>query len=123
MSEIGISVYGHQEAIASPRHRFHESGVLCRVSECIPQPAYRRIQTVVKINECVLRPERFLQLFTSYDLTRMLKKYREDPQRLFLKFDFRAATAQFTCSQIKLVGSEPDRTRAVIASHRAAPMI
>jgi hypothetical protein len=78
---------------------------------------------VVKINECVLRPERFLQLFTSYDLARMLKKYREDLQRLFLKFDFRAITAQFTCSQIKLVGSEPDRPRPVIASHRAAPMI
>jgi hypothetical protein len=56
---------------------------------------------VLKFDESVCRPERFLQFFPRYNLTGALHKKRKHLKGLFLEFDFAPVLAQFPGSEIR----------------------
>jgi hypothetical protein len=59
------------KAISTPRRSFYESWFLCLVGHCFTKPLYRGVDAVVKIDECVGRPELISQVIARYRLTRM----------------------------------------------------
>src|SRR5207237_10568027 len=64
----GRPVYRREEAVAASGHSFYKSGVLCRVTERVPQPADCCIQAVIDIDEGICRPELLLQFFAGHYL-------------------------------------------------------
>src|SRR5713226_9239214 len=70
----GRPVYRREEAVAASGHSSYKSGVLCRVTERVPQPADCCIQAVIKIDEGIRRPKLLLQFLSSDYLARVLEE-------------------------------------------------
>jgi hypothetical protein len=59
---------GSNKAVASPWQGLDEARFPSRVPERVPQPIHGRVETVIKIYECLRWPERLPQLFPAHQL-------------------------------------------------------
>jgi hypothetical protein len=60
--------------VATPRHSFHKSGILRRVSECVTKPLNGGIETVVEVNKGVGRPQSVAKIIAGHYFSRPLQQ-------------------------------------------------
>jgi hypothetical protein len=66
---------------------------------------------VIKINERIIGPKPFPQVFTGDDFAALFQQNCENPAGLLLKLDLPALLPEFTCAHIDLVDTEADELR------------
>ncbi len=76
------------KAIADPRQRFYEPGIIRRFAERLAKSHYRGIQAMVKIYKRILRPETLAEFFAGNDFSRIFHQYPEDATLLILELYF-----------------------------------
>ena len=97
--------------IAALMNRLDEARHVGLVAERDAQPPHGRVQAVLEIDECPLRPEALAQLLAADDLARPLEQGSQNAERLLLERDAEAALAELSRSEIDLEGAEPDDVR------------
>ena len=99
------------EAIAAPRQRFDEPGPIGRIAQRLAQPADRRVQAVLEVDEDLVAPQPPTQRVPRDDFAGPLEQRREHLERLFAQVDANAALAQLPQRQIDFEAFEAHDSR------------
>src|SRR5215469_8738094 len=94
------------KAISAPRQSLYESWILSLIGQYFTQPLYRSVDAVVKINECVGRPELIAQFITRHRLTRMGEQQSQYLEGLLLDLQLDPILAKLARSKIEFEDSE-----------------
>src|SRR5207302_2774822 len=70
------------KAVAPARKCLHESRTLGRISENFAQPHYRIVQSMIKINKRIARPEPVPQFLARKHIARLFEENGENLERL-----------------------------------------
>ena len=78
---------GREEAIPALWNRFHEAGIFRVIAQCLAKFRHRRPQALVKLHECVFRPQPLAKRFPRYDFSLMFHQRDQQSEGLLLQFD------------------------------------
>jgi hypothetical protein len=106
------------KSVTAASHRLYESGIFGRIAKSVAESANRGVQTVVKINEGVGRPELLLQFVTSNDLARPFDESKQYLERLLLQAHTRAVAAKLSRAHVHFEGTETDCRQLIRAGYR-----
>ena len=104
------SAHRGDEPIAAARQRLDESRDVRRVPERISQPANRRIQAALEIDERLCRPQALSQLLAGDEFAWTIQQCPENLKRLIGEVDPDAAPAQLAGAQIQLERAEANES-------------
>src|SRR5713101_6665855 len=90
-------------------------GFLRRVVQCLAQPVHSLVQTVVKIDKRVGRPEFLLKFLASDQFTGTFEQHSQHLKWLALQNESVSVVAQFGGSQIELELAEANLTLTIRA--------
>ena len=82
-----ISLHRRNEAIALARNRLDKPRIVCRIPQGQPDLLDGRVETLIKFDESIRRPKRFLQILAAHQLTRAADQQYENLKRLVLQLD------------------------------------
>ena len=101
-----------EKAITAPRERLDKTRAAGRITQDFPNLVHSCVQTVIKINESISRPQLFAQLLASNNAPRALQQKDENGKRLVLKPEPSPLLTKFPRFQISLKDSEAGNGRA-----------
>jgi len=104
---MGCCVYVSYEPITPPGDSFDIPRLIGRVSKSVPQPLYGGVDTVVKFNDRVVRPQTFLDVLPGDYFTRRFEEHSQDLERLLLESNPVPVFAQFSPSNIEHKRAKP----------------
>jgi hypothetical protein len=99
----------HQPAVSPPTKRFNVARTGRIITECLPQFLEGRADAVLKLDNGIVGPEFFLNLFLGYDLSGILEQQHENLERLVLQPDPAILLAQLPSPEIELKGLKSRR--------------
>src|SRR5439155_26237806 len=88
------------KAVAPARKCLHESRTLGRISENFAQPHYRIVQSMIKINKRIARPEPVPQFLARNHIARLFEENGENLERLLGHLQSQYVLANFAGSQV-----------------------
>src|SRR5579872_1684487 len=68
------------KAITTLRDRLDKSRLLRRIAQSFPEPGNRAVQAMIKVDECISRPELFTQLFPRNHSTGSLHQQKQNTE-------------------------------------------
>jgi len=77
------------------------------IAEREPQATHSRIQAVLEIDICPMRPEAPAELLAAHHLARTLQQGRQYPQRLILQPHSKSLLAKLAGPEVDFEGAEP----------------
>ena len=99
---------GGHDPIADLRYRFEKTRRACRIPQRLTDLLHGRVETLVELDELVLRPKAFLQLLAGHDLPWFFQEGFEDAVGLVLKSYLDSPFAQLTRTEVCLEHAESD---------------
>ena len=90
------------------RNGFDKSRAFRCVAQGFAKAADRVVESVLELDERILRPESLLKFLSADDFPGMLEESQQHLQGLFVHFDADALLTQFPCRRIDLERAETD---------------
>ncbi|HEY8549672.1 MAG TPA: hypothetical protein VIL35_06945 [Vicinamibacterales bacterium] len=112
-NRLAVAMHGSHETVPAARQGLDEARGLGGVAERVAQPPDRGVQTMLEIDERVVRPETFPERFARHQLAGLFEQHREQLQGLLLEVEPRARLPQLAGTQIELEDAEPDQSARV----------
>src|SRR5437867_6325247 len=75
-------LHGSLPAIATTRQSLDKAGILGGVTQGLPQAVHRGADAVLELHNRIVRPQTLAQIFSRYQLARVLQEHDQDSQRL-----------------------------------------
>jgi len=103
------------EPVSSPGKGLDVPRLIGGVAQCVAEPFYGRIDTLVEVHCYVIRPESVADVFPRNQHTGGLNQHSQDLERLFLKVYSTPGFVQLSSSQIEIVRTEADARESTVA--------
>ncbi|MCL4487832.1 MAG: hypothetical protein M1570_06840 [Chloroflexi bacterium] len=97
-----------QKPIAAPWQCLDVTGMLGRVAEGVPEPGYRSVQIIIKLDENALRPEAMAQFVAADYFPDSFQQNSKDLERLIGQLQFDSALAKVPGTQVNLIIAKPN---------------
>ncbi len=107
-----VRLHRRNQPIASARQGLDESRGLGRVPKRFAQPLYRRVHSVLEVDECVALPEPLTQFLASDQLAGALHQAFEHLEGLLLKVHAQAGLSQLAHAKVQLERAKPHHVTA-----------
>src|SRR5258708_36227251 len=95
------------ESVAAAGQRLDIARVLCSIAKSLAQPVDGVVQTVIKINERVVRPELLAEFIACDHVAGTFQQHGQNLKRLILQPDSSAVLEEFSCAEIDFKRPEP----------------
>src|SRR5439155_22395298 len=99
------------KAVAPARKCLHESRTLGRISENFAQPHYRSVQSMIKINKRIARPEPVPQFLARKHSARRYDENGAHSESLLGHLQSQAVLAKFAGTQVNVKCATANRLR------------
>src|SRR5438445_700925 len=115
---VAVRLHGSYEAVAAAGYGLHKTGVGGVVAEGFAQLVYGGVETVVEIDEGVVRPQFAVQVFARDHFAGTLEQHGKDSERLLLETDAGTVLAQLAGDEVYLKGPKTHGFARACFRHR-----
>lgn len=116
-----MKLHGSEEAISAARERFHKTGILCGVAQCIAQALHGGVQAVVEINKGIRRPQAGVKILPCNHFSGALQKRGQHLKGLFLEASLEPVAAELPGTKVYLKDSKADNSVCGVSWHFGRP--